>query len=71
MIQKSDEQAWVDTQALAQRYAVATRTIGEWRKHHGLPFVKLAAGRKTGAVRFHVETVDQWMLDRMQSSAQK
>lgn len=67
MIQQTEAKVWTDSEGLAERYGVARRTIGEWRKHHGLPCVKLS-GTKNGAVRFHVETCDKWMLERMEGA---
>lgn len=69
MIQQVQE-AWTTKRGLAERYNVSETTIGYWQRQEGLPFTKVKPGQQ-GAVRYHIESCDAWLLQRQQSGTKK
>jgi predicted DNA-binding transcriptional regulator AlpA len=58
---------WVSAEQLAHHLSISVDTV--WRlRDQGMPSVKLSPG-KTGARRFNVAEVEQWLRDRGEQPA--
>lgn len=68
MIQSAPEKEFCTKREYADEIDVCERTLGEWMRNEGFPFVKIGTAQNS-PVRIHRPSAREWLLKRQQNLA--